>query len=452
MPSRRTLSAIRFGTGLRPGDDGPSGAQDLLDTLAGPDRTADRFPQEPFAARARAARAFLLARRDARDGAAAQRQFRRIRREMNTAIARQLRTELARGVAGDGLRERLAWFWADHFTTAGSRGVMRGSIAAYVDQAIRPNVTGRFSELLQAAVLHPVMVTYLDQDRSEGPNSRAVHRRGQGGLNENLAREVLELHTMGGGYDQADVRQFAELLTGVGVAPTGALVFRPNAAEPGSETVLGRSYGGAGRARMGDVRDALDHIAQRPETAAHVSRKIAAHFVSDDPDAGMVAAMQAAYRATGGELMAVYRAMLEHPAAWAPDLAKAKSPFHFIVSALRALGTDPDEIDRADPARVRRLVYNPMIIMGQRWQGAPAPDGWPDSVEGWIRPQTLAARIGWAMLAPSEVNGDLPDPGDVLSAALDDAAGPVLAWSVARAETRAEGVGLVLASPEFHRR
>ena len=146
------------------------------------------------------------------------------------------------------------------------------------------------------------------------------------------------------------------------------------------------------------------------------------------------------------------RAMLEHPAAWAPDLAKAKSPFHFIVSALRALGTDPDEIDRADPARVRRLVYNPMIIMGQRWQGAPAPDGWPDSVEGWIRPQTLAARIGWAMLAPSEVNGDLPDPGDVLSAALDDAAGPVLAWSVARAETRSEGVGLVLASPEFHRR
>ena len=196
-----------------------------------------------------------------------------------------------------GFRERLALFWTDHFTTVGKSEPQRSAVSIYVDAAIRPHLSGRFGDLLVAAVTHPMMLTYLDQRVSVGPQSAFARRKGTSrGLNENLAREVLELHTLGvdGPYTQADVRQLAELFTGLTIDRSGAMAFRPGWAEPGEELVLGRRYGG-NPARLEAVEQALHDLAVHPATADHVARKLAVHFVSDAPDPGLVAHMAARF-------------------------------------------------------------------------------------------------------------------------------------------------------------
>jgi len=452
MTNRATLAQIRFGTGLRPGRRLPA-PETLMERLTGPDRVARTYPLEDFAARAVAAQTYLSELRASRglaDGAERQAAARAL---MRNAKSRQLAISLARGVASeDGLRERLTWFWADHFTTAGQRAVMQGSITAYVEEAIRPHVAGRFGDMLEAAILHPVMILYLDQERSIGPNSRNGLGSGRG-LNENLARELLELHTLGvnSGYAQRDVRQMAELLTGVGLERGREMVFRPGNAEPGPEEVFGTPYGGDDPASLTEVRAALQDLALRPETARHLSTKLADYFLSDASDPGVVEAMTATYLQSGGNLAAVMQAMLAQGAAWVADPGRVKRPFHFVVSALRALGVVPDRIAQASRRDINQWAYLPMVAMGQRWQGAAGPDGYFDDDPEWIHPQALAARVGWAMAVPSRLRRRLPDPREFVSACLGDMAGETLQWAAARAETRAEGVGIILASPEFMR-
>jgi len=452
MTRRATLAQIRFGTGLRPGRPLPD-PDALIERLIGPDRVAQSYPLEDFATRAVAAQTYLSELRAARgadDGVERQAAARRIMRE---AKSRQLAISLARGVAAeDGLRERLTWFWADHFTTAGQRAVMRGSISAFIEEAIRPHVAGRFGDMLEAAILHPVMILYLDQDRSIGPSSRNGLTSGRG-LNENLARELLELHTLGvgSGYTQRDVRQMAELLTGIGLRRGRGMVFRPGNAEPGAEEVLGVSYGGADAASLADIRAVLQDLALRPETARHLSTKLADYFLSDSPDQGLVEAMTATYLQSEGDLAAVMQAMLAHGSAWSAGPGRVKRPFHFVVSALRALGTVPDRIAAAPHRQINQWANLPMVAMGQRWQGAAGPDGYFDDDPEWIHPQALAARVGWAMAVPSLLRRRLPDPREFVWACLGDRAGETLQWAAARAETRAQGVGIILVSPEFMR-
>ncbi len=246
------------------------------------------------------------------------------------------RTTFARALsARDGLRERLVWFWADHFTTVARKRIDKAFPSALIEDAIRPHVMGRFSDMLQAVTLHPAMLVYLDQVISVGPNSPAGLRRGRG-LNENLARELIELHTLGVGavYAQDDVRQMAELLTGLVFKPEVGQGFEPNWVEPGSETVLGISYEGEGEE---PILRALGDLALRPETARHIARKLAVHFISDTPDEDLVDALNGAFVASGGELAAVYTALVSHPSAWEKPMQKARQPFDFMVSALRAL-------------------------------------------------------------------------------------------------------------------
>jgi uncharacterized protein (DUF1800 family) len=452
MTSPATLAAIRFGTGLRPGFLAAS-PEAMLTSLSDPDRMAAAFPLDSYATRAAFRMEYTRLQRARADSDEAEAAFREMRDALNREVLNQMAVTLARGVAAPhGLRERLVWFWADHFTTVGGRSFMRGAIAAYIDETIRPHVAGRFGDMLEAAILHPVMLLYLDQERSFGPNSVTGQRRGAS-LNENLARELLELHTVGagGGYTQTDVRQMAELLTGLGITSEGALAFRPNNAEPGAETVLGQSYGGDGPATLSDIRAALRALAMRPETAAHVSRKLADHFLSDTPDPGLLAAMQAVWLDTGGDLLAVTTALLTHPAAMTPGPGRVKQPLHFLASALRALEVPPEGLIRAPLHRLRTLAARPMAAMGQGWQNASGPDGYFDDDAEWIGPQTLAARIAWCMTVPSELRRQLPDPRAFARDALGDAAPPEVLQAAARAENRAEGVGLVLASPIFQR-
>ncbi|PWJ17019.1 DUF1800 domain-containing protein [Jannaschia seohaensis] len=445
-----TLAAIRFGTGLSPVHAPPAGPVDMMAALLGPDEAADAIPIEGWETQVARAVAWGALRRARRESDAARAAYRAHVAAMRDAHSGALARSLARAaVTRDGFRERLFWFWSDHFTVADGRGYRRHTISGYREDAIRPFVAGSFAALLDSAVTHPAMLDYLDQRWSMGPNSRRGKRGG--GLNENLAREVLELHTLGAGgpYTQYDVTQLAELLTGLSFDREGAPRFRPALVEPGAETVLGRSYGGA-RPDPEAIRAVLADLAVHPATARHVSGKLARHFVAEHPDADLVAAMAARWIETGGDLPSVYAVMLDHPASAAPELRKVRRPLDYIAAAARALNLG-DFLLGLSRGQVRGGIMVPMELMGQPWQEAPGPDGWPEAAEAWITPQGLAARIDWAMTVPRDLP-ELPDPRDFVEVALGPLASERTRFAARAAESRADGIGLILSAPEFQRR
>lgn len=453
MIPRRELAAIRFGDGL---PEGPSAGDPaaLLAGLSGPDAMAKALPgidtATAAALRVRGAEAATRFRAEPAS-TEAKAAFDTTRAALRDSIAQSARATLARALdTPTPLRERLVRFWTDHFTTRTRGRYFQAYPSAHVEDAIRPHLSGRFADLLRAAILHPAMLVYLDQSASMGPGSAAGLRRGRG-LNENLARELLELHTLGVGaaYVQHDVTELAELLTGLVVNGQGAQEFRPAMAEPGPETVLGAAYRGEG---ITPVLALLDDLAARPETAAHIARKLAVHFVSDTPDPGLVAAMEVAFLRTDGDLAAVYVALLAHPAAWAEPFQKVRQPVDFIAAALRGLGVRGADLMALPDRTFRRHILQPMALMGQPWQAPRGPDGWPEAAADWITPQLLAARVAWAMEAPGELLASLPEPRDLVARVLGSAGTGPVAWAATRAETRAEGAGVIFASPAFNRR
>ncbi len=445
---------IRFGLGLRAGHDPIASLEDVLADLAGPDRAAERFPIDTFDRY----RADLLAKgmigKAARGNSPADRQAqgkrtqKHVRRDQVTWFKAMLSRRLD---ADTGMRERLVFFWADHFTAIGKNGPLKLMNAPYVEEAIRPHIAGTFSDMLKAVIRQPLMLSYLDQLTSAGPNSRAAKRRERiSGLNENLARELLELHTLGVGsaYGQGDVRQLAELLTGLSFDPNKGFVFRAAMAEPGPETVLGTQYSGGG---LADIDAALQDLAMQPQTAEHLARKLAVHFVSDTPDPGLVAAMQDAYLQNGGALLPVYEAMLRHPAAWDETQSNVKQPIDFVCSSLRAIGCDSAQIAKLKPKDVMAGFVRPMSLMGQTWENPLGPDGWPEHDSAWITPQRFAARMQWAMSVPEKLVQPLPDPRSLVRTGLAGKASDALIFAATNAEDRAAGIGLILTSPAFQR-
>ena len=451
MTATRTIAAIRFGYGLPLPDGAPDTAQAMLQALTGPDRAAQDWPIDGLAVIQPKLAQLREMKGAGRTDPAKIPVYQRLQTEISASHVRAERSTIARALdAADGLRERLVAFWADHFTVLARNKSDIMLPYAMVEDAIRPNLTGHFSDLLTAATLHPAMLNYLDQSQSVGPNSFQGQRR-EKGLNENLARELMELHTLGvgAGYGQDDVRQMAELLTGVTYDPRQGTRFEPRRAEPGPETVLGVTYDGAG---LDPVRAALGDLGRRPETARHIARKLAVHFVSDTPDPDLVAAVQAAFVATGGDLMAVYSALLMHPAAWAAPAQKVRQPVDFVIASLRALGVSGADVMVMQRNLFRAKLQGGMAEMGQPWKKPRGPDGWPEAAEAWISPQSLATRITWVMQVPQKLVETLPDPVTMMTACLADRASDTLIWAVSRAESLREGVGLVLASAEFNRR
>ncbi len=458
MPGISTIAAIRFGTGLSPRLTPPADADALLASLGAPDAAAATWPAVPYAEAVGRAQAMASLLREQRRGGDVKPALAAARRAVLEDRAAGLTVSLARAaLARDTFRERLQAFWAGHFSVRAKKTTDLGLVSPFVERAIRPHLAGRFGDMLVAVTTHPVMLRYLDQSRSIGPGSVAARNRppGRGGLNENLAREVMELHTLGVGaqYTQDDVQQMAKLLTGLTVdETTGATMFRPNWAEPGAETVLGRAYGGAARASLDEVTAALHDLAVRPETADHLARKLATHFCADTPGPDLVAHIAGAWRASDGDLPAVMAALLEHPAAWSSFGAKVKLPWEFLASALRALDVPPEALAGLPRKRVQGLIDGPLAAMGQPWEKPPGPDGWPQAATDWVTAQGLAERIGWAMRAPRALGLATADPRAFVGIALGDAASPALAEAAARAESVPEGIGLVLASPDFNRR
>lgn len=238
-------------------------------------------------------------------------------------------------------RERLVRFWSNHFTVSITKGRVRGIAGAFEREAIRPFATGNFADMLLAVMRHPAMLIYLDNQASIGPNSRLGKKRNKG-LNENLAREILELHTLGvnGGYTQDDVIALAKMLTGWSVAGkrsphAGRFKFNAQRHEPGAKQFMGRRYHEDGEE---EAEQALRALVKHPSTSRFVATKLARHFVSDSPSAQVVGQLQRKFQETGGDLGAMARELITLSAIWDEPLTKVKSPSELVISVMRMLG------------------------------------------------------------------------------------------------------------------
>jgi uncharacterized protein (DUF1800 family) len=351
--------------------------------------------------------------------------------------------------------ERLVHFWSNHFALSVDKLLVVGLAGGFEADAIRPHVLGRFEDLLLAAVRHPAMLLYLDQAQSIGPGSPAgarAERRQQRrrGLNENLAREILELHTLGvrSGYTQDDITEFARALTGWTLpaddddAPQDSTTFRfvNSLHEPGSRTVLGRTYADAGEQQ---ARAIIHDLSMAPATARHIALKLARHFAGDDPPAALVERVAQAFLRTGGDLPSVYRTLIESPGAWQAAGAKFKSPWEWAISAFRAVG-------RHDvlPMQATNLLNQ----LGQPVWRPGSPAGYDDVAARWAAPDALIRRVEAAQRlagqAGAAIDARAIAPRVLPGGALSDAT----AGAIARAESGATALALLLVSPEFLRR
>jgi uncharacterized protein (DUF1800 family) len=450
------IAATRLGLGARPGEIAAarSDPQGWLTSQIRPQGADILDPaMESSAVRFAEYRQFQLDRRQARAAGEpapdpVKMAIQLIRKDAGPDFAGRLKL----GAATDAsFRERWALFWANHFTVSAAKVVAATLIGPFEQEAIRPHVFGRFEDLLVASSSHPAMLLYLDQAQSIGPDSKAgrfLEMSGkQRGLNENLAREIMELHSVGvqAGYSQADVTEFARAMTGWSIGglkdgdTAGKFTFRENAHEPGARTIMGKRYPEAG---YDQARWVMRDLAASPYTANHLATKIARHFVADDPPPALVARLQKAYLDSHGDLSVVARALVRAPETWAPQPTKFKSPYEFMVSSWRAAGTGPGEIQDAVRA---------MTAMGQKPLSAPSPKGWPDESAAWLDPDGLVKRMAWSETFSAQAVADR-DPAQLADATLGARLTPLAARTIGRAETRAEGLSILLMSPEFQRR
>jgi uncharacterized protein (DUF1800 family) len=347
--------------------------------------------------------------------------------------------------AENGFAERLVWFWSNHFAVSAAKGPrVRGIAGAFEREAIRPHIFGRFVDMLLAVEQHPAMITYLDNYLSIGPNSSAGSRRGRG-LNENLAREILELHTISvnGGYTQADVVAFAKILTGWTVgekreSTRGTFTFNPQRHEPGAHRVLGRSYpeGGVqqGQAVLGD-------LARHSSTARFIATKLVRHFVADEPPTHLVDHVTKTFEKTDGDLAKVSRALIEAPAAWEPPATKLRSPQELLAAMLRAT-----DIQMDGPQLVRLLA-----TIGHRPWSPGGPDGFPDTAAYWMSSSGMRARLDVAAVVARRAEGN-SDPATLVGQIIGPIASEETRSAVAAADSRAQGLAILFSSPEFQRR
>jgi uncharacterized protein (DUF1800 family) len=344
-----------------------------------------------------------------------------------------------------GFVERLVWFWSNHFCVSADKGNVRQICGAYEREAIRANVLGRFSDMLLAVESHPAMLIYLDNARSIGPDSLAELRQKRG-LNENLAREILELHTLGVRtvYTQEDVTRFANVITGWTFVPFrqdpvrgGEFEFNARMHQPGAQTVIGRSYPDAG---MQQGRAVLAALARHPATANHVAAKLARHFVADEPPHALVERLAKRFLATQGDLKEMAKALVAAPEAWEAPRAKLKRPGEWVVAMLRAAGVTPPDIGP---------VMQAHNLLGEPLWRPPAPNGFADESAPWL--DGLTQRLDIANQFARRLGAEA-DPREVFEQALAPLASTETRQTILRAESRPQAFALLFMAPEFQRR
>ena len=352
--------------------------------------------------------------------------------------------------------ERLTQFWANHFAVSIDKQFLAGLAGSLEREAIRPHVLGNFTDMLLAVESHPAMLLYLDNHLSVGPHSQAALRgeRRQAqrkiGINENLAREIMELHTLGvgGGYTQADVTSFAEVITGWSIGDDrgrfasgtpGEFLFRPELHEPGAKVVLNTRYPDTG---AGQGVAVLRDLARQQATARFIATKLVRHFVADDPPPGAVSRVAGAFTASEGDLPTLYRALVDAHESWAQPLPKFKTPSDFIVSAYRGL---------ALPVEAGKGPLAPFELLGQRTWSPGSPAGWPDRSADWDGASAVIKRIEWADAVGARV-GSRRDAAELAPQLLGANLSDPTRTAVARAASASQALTLLVASPEFMRR
>jgi uncharacterized protein (DUF1800 family) len=479
------IAANRFGLGARPGDAASIGGDAAgwleagLATEAAPRESGGGSARPESARMLEAITELRLARQAAQS--ARSRQTPEVDRDALREYARFIADAYQRQAAalyrnaietGRPLRERLVEFWSNHFAVSADKQPIGAIAGLFRDEAVRPHVTGSFRELLTAAIKHPAMLLYLDNQISIGPASALAglanrNRNTRAGLNENLAREILELHTLGvdGGYTQDDVGELAKSLTGwsIGGAGPGAgraarpggfprgagriadddgapgeFTFRATLHEPGAKTILGTRFGEGG---VEEAEAVLAALALNPSTAIFLATKLARHFVADTPPAPLVDTLARAYLDNDGELMPVYRALLRHRASWQAPLAKYKTPQEFLISTYRALGRMPNGA----------TLIGVATQLGQRPLTPGSPAGWPDLAAHWNGGDALLKRIEWAAAQGGSI-GDRIDAPALADEVLGQTASEATRSGIRGAESGAQAIALLLAAPEFQRR
>lgn len=374
---------------------------------------------------------------------------RRVLRESRQIVQKGYKARLdVQCQSKDPLLERLVMFWSNHFTVSTKGKPYMGLLACSLERdAIRPHILGRFEDMLMAVSKHPAMLVYLDNVASRGPDSLAGKKQGKG-LNENLAREILELHTLGvdGGYTQADVIAFAKILTGWTIDPpqrggNGGFRFFKVFHQPGAQTLLGKTYA-AGGVEQGEA--VLRDLAHHPATAQFIATKLIRHFVDDVPRQDEVTRVAAVFTRTEGDLRAVMSEVAALPRAWSQTQNKLKSPYELVVSSLRLAGGSGHPVPFES-------IYRTLVIFDHVPFTATSPAGWPDDTAGWLSPNAMLNRIEWCHATSRQI----PIDQDPLALARD-VMGPVASaetlTAIQRAPTAQDGYALLLASPEFQRR
>jgi uncharacterized protein (DUF1800 family) len=431
MDTRSAHALVRFGLGRFGTEPYPT---DPADWLLAQLKQPDPFRMDPPATTAMGLTIIREMRQSRRDGMTESKLPATYRAQGNASLANAINTRMP-------FRERLVWFWTNHFTISLRRGVCAAVAGAYVEEAIRPHVTGRFEDMLMAVMRHPAMLIYLDNVASVGPNSR-MNARQKRGLNENLARECLELHTVSpaGGYTQTDVTALARILTGWTLdyeAEPPGFVFNPAAHEPGQQTVMGKTFP-AGEA--GGIA-ALHFLAHHPATHRFLATKLVRHFVADEPPERAIRQVEGALRDTKGNLGVAAATLVGLEEAWRTPGAKLRTPQELVVAAFRALAGQA-----TPPKDLLQLVS----VLGQPLWTAPAPDGWPDQASAWATPEAMMRRIDWSYAFAGRVGQH--DPVEIAQAALGPFLRPATRDVIAGAGSRREAMTVLLTSPEFQRR
>jgi uncharacterized protein (DUF1800 family) len=386
-----------------------------------------------------------------------------VRERVKPLVAEAAAARLARALQSPAqLEEVLVEFWFNHFNIFAGKGPVSVLVADYEQRAIRPFVFGRFRDMLGATAKHPAMLHYLDNDQSVVNGYEPPHRarlfmasrpelkaRRPTGLNENYARELMELHTLGvdGGYSQRDVTELARILTGWGIDGQKALRggsgdlfhFDPRKHDTGSKTWLGMSIAPAGQ---GEGERALDVLASHPATARHIAGKFAQAFVQDDPPGSLVAALTESFKRSGGDLRELTRTLIRSDEFWRREAvgAKFKTPYQYLLSSLRAADAP------LQPGSLPTLL-GALAQAGQPLFGAATPDGYKNTAAAWRNPEALTQRVQFASGLASKLSLQPEALLTTLGASVSEWTRKTLA-----SEPATQQAALLLASPDFMRR
>lgn len=455
-------AANKFGFGIQPGELADIG-KDPRGWLIAQLPLANRLPPR-FSGMNNAAQLIELADNDYRQRVSFQQddqltteeqlQLRTAQRRATSLLRDQANQRLAVAIESDTpFTERLVRFWSNHFSVslANNKPSLLYAGLAYENEAIRANMNGRFEDMLLGVAMHPVMLTYLDNTASFGPNSPAGRQRNRG-INENYAREMLELHTLGvdGGYTQDDVIALARMLTGWNVnlpaqngsrpdpqSPAGSFFYYALLHEPGAQQLLGKTYADTGQQQ---ATTAIRDLARHPSTATFVASKLVRHFIADQPPASAITKLAQVFRDTNGDLPRVHQALVELDDAWDSAMSKLKSAEDFVVSTARALPGIPLSDD------VLGILNDTLGSFNHRPFTAPSPAGWPEQAEHWGGPDALMKRVEFINMVAGAVGPDF-DAREIVALILPENA--ALQLAIRRAESKTQALALLLASPQF---